>query len=120
MIFKMKIDWGINEGQADLYTDYINMSKELLHKLDPSIRTKLSKRGISISHNIYTGFDTEYSNINSVSNKLLSIQLSVSSRTLVQFPFVKEFDYNEIEILTGKEYAKFGDKYTTIENIDWF
>jgi len=118
MIFKMRISDTMNEMHADIYTDYINISKELLHKLDPSIRTKLSKRGISITHNIYTGFDTEYSNINSLCNKLLSIQLSVSSRTLVQFPNIKEFDYKEIDVLTGKEYAKESNKYASAKPVD--
>lgn len=37
--------------------------KEIIGKIYPSIRKKIQKRGLSIILNIYTGFDTVYSNV---------------------------------------------------------
>ena len=73
-------------------------------KLDPSIRSKLVKRGSSITQNIYTGFDTEYVNESTLYNRLLSVQLSVNSKTMLSLPLTPEFDYKEVDVLSGKDF----------------
>lgn len=102
MIFKL------NEKDSEFYTDllldYKNLSRDLLLKLNPMIRSKIGKKGASITQNIYTGFDTEYVNINTIKNKLLSVQLSVSSRTSLSLPMTPVFDYSEVDVLNGKNY----------------
>ena len=102
MIFK------VNEKDSEFYTDllldYKNLSRDLLLKLNPMIRSKIGKKGASITQNIYTGFDTEYVNINTIKNKLLSVQLSVSSRTSLSLPMTPVFDYSEVDVLNGKNY----------------
>jgi len=108
----------VNQGEEfindNLLIDYITLAKDILHKIDPSIRSKLTKRGISITQNIYTGFDTEYVNVDSLTNKLLSIQLSINTKTMVQFPLNNEFDFKEIDVLTGKELNSMNSKSNCI------
>lgn len=88
--------------RKDLMLDYINLNKSLLNNLDPSIRKLFSKRGISIIQNIYTGFDTEFVNINSIENKLLSVQLAVATKTLLKLPLKKEFEFGVFNIDSNK------------------
>jgi hypothetical protein len=92
------------EGLEDHILDYAELSKSLLNKLDPSIRRLLLKRGISITQNIYTGFDTEFVNINANYNKLLSAQLAVTSKTLLKIPIEREFDFENLNVETNKLY----------------
>jgi len=92
-----------NSDYKDLLSDCMALGKDLLHKLDPSIRGKIAKKGISFTHNIYTGFDTEFINVDAVNNKLISVQLAVTSKTLVQFPGYNPFNFKEIDTLSGKE-----------------
>jgi len=52
-----------NITNEDLMRDYQQLSKDLYGMLDPSIRLKLQKKGIGVLQNTYTGFDTEYKNL---------------------------------------------------------
>jgi len=80
-----------SEIEEDLYTDLLNLSRDLYSRLDPSLRNKVTKRGISIIQNSYIGFDSEYKNIDEKYNKLLSVQMAYNTRTLVKIP--KESSY---------------------------
>jgi hypothetical protein len=92
------------ESLRNILSDYTELSRSMLSKLDPSIRRLLLKRGISITHNIYTGFDTEYVNIDSNYNKLLSVQLAVTSKTLLKLPIEREFEFEKLNVETNKLY----------------
>lgn len=100
----------------EILLDYKNLSRDLLLKLDPSIRSKLVKRGSSITQNIYTGFDTEYVNESTLYNRLLSVQLSVNSKTMLSLPLTPEFDYKEVDVLSGKDFKV---KQVYGSNIRW-
>lgn len=67
----------------DLLQDYNVLSAEVFGKLDPSIRVNLLAPGITITQNIYLGFDTEYQHMET-HNELLSSQLAVSTKTLLK------------------------------------
>lgn len=73
---------------TDEKADYIVLANELYSKLEPSLRAQIQKRGVSIIQNTYTGFDTEYCNLTSTTNKLLSAQLAVNSKTILKIPIV--------------------------------
>lgn len=96
----------------DLLLDFTNISKLLASKLEPSIREKFSKRGISFINNIYTGLDTEYKSIDSTTNKLLSVQLSLTTSLLLKLPKKVEFDFEEFNVFTNDTYKK------NAENLD--
>jgi hypothetical protein len=81
-----------SEENPDTFTDFKVLARSLFLKLDPSIRTKLVKRGVSIIQNIYTGFDSEFKNINLTLNKLLSVQLAVTTKTILKIPLNSDFD----------------------------
>lgn len=61
----------------DLYVKFNCLEMYLFSKLDYSIITKLINRGITVIENVYIGFDTEYKNIESKTNKLLSVQIKI-------------------------------------------
>lgn len=90
----------------DLLLDFTNISKLLASKLEPSIREKFSKRGISFINNIYTGFDTEYHSIDSTTNKLLSVQMSLTTSLLLKLPKKVEFNFEEFNVFTNDTYKK--------------
>jgi hypothetical protein len=76
------------EAYGDVYHSYKNQITEVFNKIDPSIRVKLMKKGVSLIMNTYAGFDTEYVNIEMGLNKLLSVQLAASSKIILKIPKV--------------------------------
>lgn len=69
---------------TDLYSDLLSMSEKLYDKLEPSLRKSLLKKGITITHNIQNGFDTEYENKDTKTNKLLSVQMAINVITYLR------------------------------------
>lgn len=100
----------------DLLTDYKTLSKELYSRLDLSIRSKLMKKGISITQNIYTGFDTEYQHEKGIYNKLLCVQASICNQSTIQLAVNEPFDFKEINEKTGKTLTN--QSYSRL--IDWY
>jgi hypothetical protein len=88
----------------DVKYDLIDMSTKVFGKIDPSIRVKMRKKGVSIIQNAYTGFDTEYKNIDFKRNELISVQLAVNTKTLLKLPLHTEYTLSSLETLTGKEH----------------
>jgi hypothetical protein len=96
---------GEDGEKGDRCRDIAALMKEILNKLDPSIRVYLKKSGISILLNTYTGYDTEYQNVDSRTNKLLSVQLAVSSRILVKIPLNKiNYKISAVDVSKGSLY----------------
>lgn len=62
------------ESIYDLIEDLKTYSDKFHGRLNPSIRESMRQRGITISENVYCGFDTEYKNIDMKKNKILSAQ----------------------------------------------
>jgi hypothetical protein len=91
-------------NESDVYADLSVIAHNILEKIDPSIRVKIQKKGISIIQNIYTGFDTEYKNINITENKLISVQLAVNTKTLLKVPKYTEYKLSSLHTLTGEEF----------------
>jgi len=94
------------ENESDVKADIKNLTKTIFSKLDPSLRNKLQKKGISIIQNIYTGFDTEYKNIDTKHNKLISVQLAVNTKTLLKIPKYRKYELSSLDTLTNKEYKQ--------------
>lgn len=90
----------------DLLLDFKNLSKLLSSKLEPSIREKFMSKGISYINNIYTGFDTEYVSINSTNNKLLSIQMAISTALMLKMPKKVDFEFEEFNVFTNDVYKR--------------
>ena len=109
MLYRSKTveDDSEDDLSEDAFVDFKVLSRDLYNNLDPSIRSKLTRRGISISKNIYTGFDTEYQNYSHpTENILISVQLSVSGKMLLQIPKKVEFDFVEKEASTSRDLNK--------------
>lgn len=95
-----------NEDLKDKMLDFSVNLKDVFNKIDPSIRVHLRKSGVSFMLNTYTGFDTEYQNIDSKYNELLSVQLAVSSRIIVKLPLTfSKYSFNKVNTLKGTVYG---------------
>lgn len=95
-----------DESISDFQSDLINLNRDLYGKIDPSIRNKIQKRGITIFQNIYTGFDTEYQNKDTKTNRLLSVQLAVNTHTFIKIPWPSVYSIGSIGTLNQVEYKK--------------
>jgi len=89
-------------SETEELVDIQNVAEELLSKLDPSIRHHLKKRGISIRENIYIGFDTEFTKKDLLQNKLVSAQLTVTTKTYVQVPKTNAYCISKIDENTNE------------------
>lgn len=74
--------------------------------IDPSIRKKTQKRAVGIMRNIYTGFDTEFENLNLKYNKLLSVQLASCGELMIRVPVYTPYELHSINTLTDEKYPK--------------
>lgn len=92
------------EKDSDLWADLIILSRIIHDLMEPSIRLALAKRGISVIQNIFAGLDTEYHNLDEMTNKLLSIQVAGRTVTYIRLPLLEEWDFRTIHTLTGKGY----------------
>lgn len=92
------------EPDSDLLADFKTLSRNIFSKIDPSLRIKMQKRGVSVIQNVYTGFDTEYKNKDIKFNELISVQLAVNTKTLLKIPKYSEYELSTLNTLTGEEY----------------
>lgn len=105
MAAKRKADKKAREV-SDIRSDMEVLSKMLYSQLDPSIRSKLQRRGISVIQNVYAGFDTEYQNIDTKTNKLLSVQLAINTRTLLKLPITTPYRLSTMNSQTKETYPQ--------------
>lgn len=94
------------DGESDLRVDYDILSMKVYNLLDPAIRVKLHKKGMSISQNVYTGLDTEYKNVSELENKLISVQLAINSKSYLRIPRLTPFKFASVNTLSGKIFTK--------------
>jgi len=93
-----------SDSDSDLKADFKTLTLKLYGKLDPSIRNKIQKRGVSILQNVYTGFDTEYKNIGPLHNSLISVQLAVNTKTILKLPKYSKYELSTLDTLNNKVY----------------
>lgn len=97
----------VSEGVSiDNIVDVVNEMKTIWNFIEPSIRKKTHKRAIGIMRNTYTGFDTEFENINTKYNNLLSVQVAVCSELTVRVPIYTPFELHSVDTLSGEKYEK--------------
>lgn len=86
MLCVEKVEGKNEEVCSDILLELRTKEKELFGRLDPSIRHRLQKGGVSLKENIYVGFDTEFSRKDTDHNNLISAQLAVTTGSYVQIP----------------------------------
>lgn len=114
------------EDKSDLSSDIKVFSGLLSKHLDSVIKSLLMKRGIGISRNIYTGYDSEYKPLDGeVINKLLTVQLAINSQMVVKIPRKSEFVLSSLNAETGEIYRrslevteKVGEEVVNLINVD--
>lgn len=90
------------DSENDLSMDMKVLERELLDRLDPSIRHHMRKAGLSILENTYTGFDTEFTNIDVSMNTLISTQLAATTRSYLRVPRVLSYSISTIDVKSNK------------------
>jgi hypothetical protein len=88
----------------DFFVDLNRDCKDLYQKIDASIRMKLRSRGLTVYRTVYSGFDTEYNNINIDSNELVSVQLAVSFRLIIKIPIQISYVMGSVNTLKDEFY----------------
>jgi hypothetical protein len=86
-------------GHTDLILDLRSLERDLYERLDPSIRHRIMKRGVSIKQNIYIGFDTEFNKSEKDANRnsLVSAQLAVNTRIYIQIPLNPSYTLSTLD-----------------------
>lgn len=103
---------------SDFYADLLVLNRQLSNNLDTSIRRSLQKRGINVIQNIQTGFDTEYVNLTSLTNRLLSVQLATNTVTYLKIPKVNPYVISSVNPQTNSKYIIIKDNYLNNELIE--
>lgn len=113
----------INELYSEIESDEIVDMKILLCKLermlDPTIARRLRKVGITITQNVYVGYDTEYelSDVKKNKNELLSTQIAGNSRIIVKLPHEVPFKVEYLHPLTSEVIPKNSSGDTDLQRI---
>lgn len=95
------------EGNSDVQADNKVLQSEIARHFDAVIKSKISKKGISIARNINAAFDTEYKHIEGTNeNKLLSVQLAMNLQLVIKVPVIPEFELSRSNAVTGEIYKE--------------
>src|SRR5258705_12253398 len=99
----LQIETDLKDEEDDLRADLKNLILKIYSRLDPSIRIKIQKRGITVIQNIYTGYDSEFvlQDVKKHLNKLLTVQIAVNSRTIIKIPLNKSYEISYVHPLTS-------------------
>lgn len=97
-------------NESDFLNDYKSLMDNIYQKIDSSIKVHLTKKGVSVVQNIYTGFDTEYYMFEdpialSKKNILLSAQISVSTRSYLKVPKKVKYVAGALNSLTNDAFV---------------
>lgn len=91
----------------DIMEDLNVLEKSVYGMLDPSIRIKLQNKGLTLLQNIYTGFDTEYyKKDGEYTNTLLSVQLAITTKTLLRLPRYTDYTIASLNPLNSEVYPE--------------
>lgn len=115
-------DTMFDDESLDKLCDLECLRDNLLDSLDPYLRVQIQKRGITFIANTYTGFDTEFTLLDSKNhlNKLISAQSAVQTRALIKVPMYKLSDVSYVHPLTSEitNFFKPSDMYLTSDRRD--
>jgi len=78
-----------NKERDDLYYELEGLSNYIKERINPYIKKHFDKKGIIKEDMINAGFDTEYNNIDSKYNNLLSVQYSFYMNYVIKIPNVE-------------------------------
>lgn len=59
---------------------------------------------MTVTENIYCGFDTEYKNVDMTENKILSAQWAVNSKIVLSLPYLMDYSLSGQNTLSGEIY----------------
>lgn len=92
----------ITEFRHELYFLLETLRSKLFSRMDQYIKLKIKKRGITIVHNNYCGFDSEYVSSDSKDfNELVSVQTACQDRTILKVPLYNPYDISYVNPLSS-------------------
>jgi hypothetical protein len=87
---------------SDLISDFKYKERVLFSRVDASIRHHMRKRGLSLIKNTYIGFDTEFNQVNRLSNSLVSAQLAITSGLSLKVPNTPRYTISSFDVEKNK------------------
>jgi len=84
---------------------------------DPSIKQHFKKRSISITTDVYAGFDSEFTPIDFGLNQLISMQLSVSGGLKMEIPLFINYKFEGVNTLTSETFIKNNPKFEEFDEL---
>ncbi len=94
----------------DAFTRVAHLNITLTKLLPNSIKRHLHSRSISLTNNVYAGFDTEFKNLDKNLNKLLSVQVSVNGCYTLKVPTLEnKHVFGSFDVATNKFYKTVHD-----------
>ena len=95
----------------------ISLKQWTYARLDNSIKQHLTLKKISVSSNIFAGFDTEYVPIDFGKNDLLSAQLSLCGCVKIKVPISRKFIFEGVHTMTSEAYIKNAPKFDDLNTV---
>ena len=86
-------------------------------RLDNGLKQHLTRGRISITNEVYTGFDTEYVPLDFGKNKLVSAQLSITGCLKIKVPLNRTFIFEGVSTLTSERYFKETPRFDSVGSI---
>src|SRR5207237_2074548 len=84
---------------------------------DPSIKQHFKKKSISITADVYAGFDSEFTSIDFGLNQLISMQLSVSGGLKMEIPLFSNYKFEGVNTLTSETFIKNNPKFEELDEL---
>jgi hypothetical protein len=94
----------LSEELKDLIEDLKTYAGKLYGNISPSIRESMRQRGITVTENIYCGYDTEFKNVDMKENQILSAQWAVNSKIVLSLPHLCAYNLSGMNTHSGEEY----------------
>ena len=84
----------------ELKSDFRALSNFFYSRLQPSLRSKMSKNSPKIRQQILAGYDTEYKNVAYGVNKLVSAQLSLTGNLVLEITKRTPYEFETLHTVT--------------------
>jgi hypothetical protein len=106
------------DPESNIFSELTLISDNLKRGLSPIIRKSLLPVRLKLQYRLYTGFDTEYNTQELGSVNLLSFQLAIFSRVLIDVQNAEGLDLNEGLQATGFDYIKnYKPEFSHLSNV---
>jgi hypothetical protein len=100
----IRFDLTALDPNSDTYSDLLPISDELLRGLTPYIRKALKPTCLRVQSRMYAGYDTEYVTKEMGSVSLVSYQLAIFTRVLIDVENIEGLNLNKGMQAIGEDF----------------